>query len=135
MEYENIIQILIEDLFQWDMRNQRAKGKGVLGTVISFGPADGEQGRGTLHSHWQIWIHEMNRDLQDLLFFKYKEDQYKEKEEWNKKRVEAREKFYKLINQLLQSKFEVDLEVLHECKTVDNKSSENKQCDDKVYQL
>ena len=113
------------------MRNQRAKGKGVLGTVISFGPADEEQGRGTLHSHWQIWIHEMNRDLRDLLFFKYKEDQYKEKAEWNKKRVEAREKFYKLINQLLQSKFEVDLEVLHECKTDDNKSSENKQCDDK----
>ena len=81
MEYENIIQILIEDLFQWDMKNQRAKGKGVLGTVISFGPADEEQGRGTLHSHWQIWIEEMNRDLRDLLFFKYKEDQCKEREE------------------------------------------------------
>lgn len=127
MDYENIMQILIEDLFQWDTKHQRAKGKGVLGTVISFGPADEEQGRGTLHSHWQIWIKEMNRDLRDLLFFKYKEDQYKTREERNKKRVEARCKFYNLINQLLQSKYELDLEVLHECKTIDNKSSQSKQ--------
>ena len=77
------MQILIEDLFQWDVENQRSKGKGVLGTIIAFGPADEEQGRGTLHSHWQIWIKEMNRHLQELLFFKWEK-------KYNEKREEAR---------------------------------------------
>jgi len=49
LDYENIMQILIEDLFQWDVKNQRSKGRGVLGTIRAFGPADKEQGRRTLH--------------------------------------------------------------------------------------
>ena len=53
LEYQNIIKIVIEDLLQWDIKKQCAKGKGILGTLMAFAPADEAQGRKTLHSHWQ----------------------------------------------------------------------------------
>jgi hypothetical protein len=36
------------------------KGKGILGTVVAVSAADEEQGRKTLHCHWQIWAKEIN---------------------------------------------------------------------------
>ena len=66
LEYQNSIQILIEDLLQWDQKKQIAKGRGILGTVKAFAPADEEQGRKTLHSHWQVWTEELTQDLRDM---------------------------------------------------------------------
>ena len=68
LEYESIMQILVEDLLQWDMKKQKAKQPGVVGTVEAFGPADKEQGRGTLHSHWQIWIKQLRWEVREELF-------------------------------------------------------------------
>ena len=67
LEYEHVMSVFLEDLLQWD-KKKCAKRPGVLGTVLAFGPADEEQGRGTLHSHWQIWIKELTQELRDLLF-------------------------------------------------------------------
>ncbi len=45
----------------WDTKTQSSRGKGILGTVVAFFGADEEQGRNTLHQHWQIWIQELNQ--------------------------------------------------------------------------
>ena len=68
MEYQNLKQIIIETLLQWDVKKQTAKGVGIVGTTLAFAPADEEQGRLTLHSHWQIWTKELNQDVRDMLF-------------------------------------------------------------------
>jgi hypothetical protein len=49
-------------------KTQSSKGKGILGTALAFSGADEEQGRKTLHRHWQIWVQELNQTLQDCLF-------------------------------------------------------------------
>ena len=56
LEYQSQVQILIQCqcLIQRDSKTQKEKGKGILGTTLAFAPADEEQGRGTLHSHWQV---------------------------------------------------------------------------------
>ncbi len=41
-------------------QTQSSKGKGILGTVLSFTGVDEEQGQKTLHRHWQIWVQELN---------------------------------------------------------------------------
>ena len=92
------MQIVVEELFQWNMTNQVCKGRGVLGTIEAFGKPDEEQGRGTLHSHWKIWIKEMSRTLRDMMFSK--DDKEKET---------SRRKFYTLIDNLLQTKFETTI--------------------------
>ena len=39
LEFQSLMQILIETLFNWDTKKQRAKGKGIFGTVVAFGGA------------------------------------------------------------------------------------------------
>ncbi len=77
LEYKNIMQILVEELFQWDIMNQVSKGRGVIGTIEAFGAPDEEQCHGTLHSHWSIWIKEMSHNLQEMIFSKDKKEGHK----------------------------------------------------------
>jgi hypothetical protein len=65
LEFQSVMQILTECLLRWDTKTQTAKGKGILGTVIAFVGADEEQGRKTLHRHWQIWVKEINQTVRD----------------------------------------------------------------------
>ena len=68
LEFQSVMQILTECLLRWDTKTQTAKGKGILGTVVAFAGADEEQGRKTLHRHWQIWVKEINQTVRDSLF-------------------------------------------------------------------
>ncbi len=64
------MQILTECLLKWDTKTQTSEGKGILSTVIAFAGADEEQGRKTLHRHWQIWVEEIDQTMRDCLFHK-----------------------------------------------------------------
>jgi hypothetical protein len=68
LEFQSVMQILTKRMLRWDTETQSSKGKGILGTVLAFSGADEEQGRKTLHRHWQIWVQELNQTLQDCLF-------------------------------------------------------------------
>jgi len=54
LEFQSIMQILTECLLKWDIETKSSTGKGILGTVLAFAGANEEQGRKTLHRHWQI---------------------------------------------------------------------------------
>ena len=112
LEYESIMQILVEDLVQWDMKKQKAKRPGVVGTVEAFGPADEEQGRGTLHSHWQIWIKQLRWEVREQLF---QSDPHKKKT--------ATTKFAELIDKVMSSSLGADLDVIHKCQKTKKSSS------------
>jgi hypothetical protein len=64
------MEILTECLLKRDIKARTSKGKGILGTVLAFAGADKEQGRKTLHQHWQIWVKELSQTLRNLLFHK-----------------------------------------------------------------
>ena len=51
LELQNIMQIVIETLFNWDTKTKQAKGPGIFGTVVAFAPTYEEQGRKMLHHH------------------------------------------------------------------------------------
>ncbi len=53
LEFQSVVQILMDCLLKWGTKTQTSKGKGILGTVIAFAGADEEQGGKTLHQHWQ----------------------------------------------------------------------------------
>ena len=54
-EYHSAIEIVMEHLFGWDKKKQRGR-PGILGTLQAFCEAIEEQGRGTLHGHFLIWV-------------------------------------------------------------------------------
>lgn len=104
MEYQNLKQIIIETLLQWDTKNQKAKGKGILGLVLAFAPADEEQGRYTLHSHWQIWLKELSQSVRDALFHADAN-----------KRSKARQNFCTHVDELMNATYGTDLIIEHTC--------------------
>ncbi|MEY3314042.1 MAG: hypothetical protein RLZZ578_1562, partial [Bacteroidota bacterium] len=63
LEYQQVIQIFIDCMPQWDSKKQEPKGRGILGRVIAFAPAHEEQGRRTLHSHWQVWVEDLSPQI------------------------------------------------------------------------
>jgi hypothetical protein len=65
LEFQSVMQILTNCMLRWDTKTQSSRGKGILGTVLAFFGADKEQGRKTLHRHWQISVQELNQTLGD----------------------------------------------------------------------
>jgi hypothetical protein len=63
LKFQSVMQILTECMLKWDVKSKSSTGKGILGTVHAFAGADKEQGRKTLHWHWQIWVKEINQLL------------------------------------------------------------------------
>ncbi len=102
------MQFFVECLLQWDPKKQKAKGKGIVGTVLAFAPADEEQGRKTLHSHWQIWTEELNQEKRDGLFSNDKEE-----------REKARKDFCRHIDEIMNATYGSELTVTHMCKQND----------------
>ena len=98
---------MIEDLLQCDSKKKITKGKAIIGTVEALAPADEEQGRKTLQSHWQCWNKELSQELRDQLFNKDEE-----------KKTDARKRFTQLIDNLLHTSYGPDLLVEHACNDV-----------------
>ena len=68
LEFYSLTQIIIECLFQWNIKDCVSKGKGILGKLGAFAAAIEEQGRGTLHAHilaWIAWLQELMENLYD----------------------------------------------------------------------
>jgi hypothetical protein len=61
VEFQSVMQILMECMLQWGVKKKTTRRKGILGTVVTFSAADEEQGRKTLHRHWKIWVTEINQ--------------------------------------------------------------------------
>jgi hypothetical protein len=103
------MQILMECMLQWDVMKKTTRGKGILGTVVAFSAADEEQGRKTLHHHWQIKITEMNLTVQNCLFH-----------EVITIRDRARKTFCKQINNVIIASYGAELCIIHNCLNKNN---------------
>ena len=79
LEFQNIMQIVIETLFNWNTKKQ-AKGPGIFGAVVVFAPADEEQDRKILHRHVQLWVKEINQELRKEVFQEDKEERKKQEQ-------------------------------------------------------
>lgn len=106
LSYKNQVEILISCLLQWDTKKQMSKGMGVLGTTLGYAPADEEQGRGTLHSHWQVWLAQLSQRIRNLLFSRNEEQ-----------RKQARKEFLKHVDMCMNTTYGSDFMVSHDCVT------------------
>ena len=65
IEYESVMQIVIDVLIGWDQENQQGRS-GIFGIPQAYADCCEEQARFTLHSHISIWIENFN-DTRNLL--------------------------------------------------------------------
>jgi len=100
--YQHLMQIVTECLIGWDPHTQSGR-EGVFGVPIAYSRTDEEQGRKTLHSHWQIWVKNFNR-TRDALF--HTDD---------RKRKAARDALISYIDKVVCASYGTDFVVTHEC--------------------
>jgi hypothetical protein len=109
LEFQSVMQILMECMLRWDIRKKTSKGKGILGTVLAFFAADEEQGRKTLHRHWQIWVQENIETLPNCLF--HEDDTI---------RGIARKTFWKQIDNVITAGYGSEYRITHKCVSKKN---------------
>ena len=95
----------MECLFGWDKKKQQGR-PGILGTLEAFCEAIEEQGRGTLHGHFLIWVKNFAL-LRRMLHDKRKAA-----------RESAKKEYIKYIDQVVSVRHgDFCLDVEHECKS------------------
>ncbi len=94
----------MECMLQWDVTKKTTKGKGILGTAVAFSAADEEQGRKTLHRHWQIQVKEIDQTVQNCLFH-----------EDITIRDRARKTFCEQIDSVITASYGEELCITHNC--------------------
>ncbi len=115
LEYQQIIEIFVNCMLNWDSKNQQACKKGILGRVLVFAPTHEEQGRKTLHSHWQVWTEDLSQEVCDDLWSS-------DPIVWKK----AREAFYQYIDEVMSATYSKPLKFTHRsCKPDDSKDNNN----------
>ena len=67
LEFESIMQVVIEHLFGWNIKKQMSKGRGIFGVAEAFGGSTEEQNRATLHEHMIVHVRNFHK-LRQLLF-------------------------------------------------------------------
>jgi hypothetical protein len=116
LEFQSVMQILTKCMIRWDTKTQSSRGKGILGTLLAFFGADEEQGRKTLHHHWQLWVQELNQTLRDCLF-----------DTDATKRKEARKIFCQQIDYVISACYGPELIITHTC--IDGDENEQNKVD------
>ncbi len=103
------MKIFNECILLWDTKKKKSLGKGILGTVVAFSAADEEQGRKTLHRHWQIWVKEINQTVRNCLFH-----------ENVTIRDEARKTFCNQMDNVITVSYGEELCITHNCSNENN---------------
>ena len=57
--YQHLMQIVIECLMGWDPKTKSGTSF-FFGKLLAWVRTDEEQGRKTLHGHWQLWVEDFN---------------------------------------------------------------------------
>jgi hypothetical protein len=104
LEFQNIMKILIEKIFSWDHDAQHSKNLTPLGDINAWIQAIEEQGRGSLHAHWQIFTKQLSSRIREDLFH-YDND----------RRIEARMELANYIDSIVNASFGTDLKTTHVC--------------------
>jgi hypothetical protein len=105
LEYQQAIEIFINCMLNWDPKKQQPKGKGIFGRALAFAPAHEEQGRRTLHSHWQIWVEDLSSQVRE--------------DSWNNDsniRKKTREAFYEYVDEVMTATYSKPLSFIHNCR-------------------
>ena len=94
-----------------------------MGTVVAFAPAHEEQGRHTLHSHWQVWIKELSANKRQGLWHDDPDQRRKNREE-----------FYKYVDRVMKASYTTPLSFEHDCSQGKNEDKRDiVECDHQCF--
>jgi hypothetical protein len=115
--------MLMECMLQWDVTKKTTIGKGIIGTVVAFSAADEEQGRKTLHRHWQTWVNKINQTVRNCLFH-----------EDITIRDRARKTFCEQIDSVITASYGEELYITHNCLNEKNDVAHKQEMVQSIFQ-
>ena len=122
LEFQSVMNIFTSYLLKWDVKTKTSTGRGIIGTVRAFFAGDEEQGRKTLHRHWQIWIEEMNQTLRNALF---------DNDPSTKK--EARKTFIEIVDSNISASYGTLLFKTHNCIDDNNQQTTKSDIPENIF--
>ena len=123
LEYRGAVQILLQCLFAWDSKTQTG-GNGIFGRLKAYAGGHEEQGRKTLHGHWNCWVH----GFETIRKHFFSRDLVK--------RNEARDEFLQYVKKVMSATYGYSIKVSHWCfDNTEEASNEGLPKEDGVCQL
>jgi hypothetical protein len=119
LEFQNLMDIVLKCLLRWNTEYQHSDGMGIAGDLIAWNQANEEQGRGSLHAHWQLFTEQLSSRARADLFH-----------EDRNIRDRARKELADYIDNMICASYGADVEITHACNSVKNQSLPDHYHDD-----
>jgi hypothetical protein len=99
------MDIVLRCLFNWDDEEKQSLGPGIVGDLVAWNQAIEEQGRGSLHAHWQLFTKQLSTRARLDLFHTDK----------TIKDI-ARKELVDYIDSMICASYGTDIDIIHDCK-------------------
>jgi hypothetical protein len=98
------MDIVLKCLLNWDDEEKKLLGTGIVGDLIAWNHAIEEQGRGSLHAHWQLFTKQLSTKARLELFHKDRII-----------RDTARRELVDYINSMICASYGSEIDIIHNC--------------------
>ena len=68
LEFQNVMDIVLKCLLNWDSEQKKSLGTGMVGDLVAWNQTVEEQGPGSLHAHWQLFTKQLSTKARLDLF-------------------------------------------------------------------
>ena len=112
------MDIVLKCLLNWDKEEKKSLGTGMVGDLVAWNQAVEEQGRGSLHAHWQLFTKQLSTKARLELFH---EDEVI--------RNTARKELVDYIDSMICASYGSEIDIIHNC----NEPPSKKGCPHEIY--
>jgi hypothetical protein len=103
-EFQNVMDIVLKCLLNWDNKRKESLGPRIVGDLIAWNQTIKEQGRGSLHAHWQLFTKQLSTKAWLELFHKDKVI-----------RDTARRELVNYIDSMICASYGSEIGIIHNC--------------------
>ena len=98
------MDIVLKCLLNWDKEENKSLGPGMVGDLVAWNQTIEEQGRGSLHAHWQLFTKQLSTKARLELFHEDKVI-----------RDTARKELIDYIDSMICASYGSEIDILHTC--------------------
>ena len=104
LEFQNVMDIVLKCLLNWDNERKESLGTGMVGDLVAWNHTVEEQGRGSLHAHWQLFTKQLSTKARLKLF-----------QEVKVVRDTARRELVDYIDSMVCASYGSEIDIVHNC--------------------
>jgi len=124
LEFQNTMDIVLRCLLNWDSDKKERIGTGIVGDLDGWAQTGEEQGRGSLHAHWQLFTEQLSTRVRFELFHRDK-----------LVRDTARKELADYIDNMICASYGSELDITHACDEPQKSNSKHEIYDKEAKEM